>query len=255
MVEIEESVLRSIAAKFGLSVQFVYKEYKLMQVVGECIRINADAQLPLVMKGGTALNKIYFGELQRFSEDIDFDYRGDRKELIAFMKNMVAFSVQGPWRVRQVIRFHCVYTFRHQTDYIRLEFNIGAQPQTAQPLAVRPITSALFGITHTGLSSYAFDDLVAQKLQALKNRCEGKDVWDCFHALPKTTNIKKAISMALGIKGTEVRNFFKEVIHILETSDVKELAQTTNQYIPLSLRPPNWHDMVRTLISRLELLE
>lgn len=253
MAEIEEGFLRSVAGRFGLSVQFVYKDYKLMELLREMVILNAEAKLPIIMKGGTALNKIYFGGTQRFSEDIDFDYEGDSKKLSAFIVKIKEFPVEGPWRFHDVIRFHCMYKFRGQKDYIRLEFNTRANTKTSEPIALQPVTSGFFGISHIGIPAYSLDDLTARKLAALANRCEGKDIWDCFYALPKTKNIKKAVSALLG-PGQRVDDFFRGAIEKLNNADPIVLAKTTNQYIPAYLRPKSWQDIVRTLASRLELI-
>lgn len=254
MGEVEESLLRSIAARFGLSVQFVYKDYKLMELLGELITINSELKLPLVMKGGTALNKIYLGGLQRFSEDIDFDYEGDAKNLAGLARKIKNFSVKGPWKFRNIMRFHCIYNFRDQPDYIRLEFNTGKRLGALDKRVLKPLTSSFWGMTSIGIYSYSADDLAARKLNALKNRGEGKDIWDCYHILPKTGNIKKAVSKMLGLNAPETEVFFKELIANLEKIDYKELSKSTNQYIPLSLRPKSWQDILFTLISILERL-
>ncbi len=262
MVELEEKFYRGIAGKFGLPLQFAYKEHKIMQLLEECIVINNELKLNIIMKGGTALNKVYFGETQRFSEDIDFDYLGDKTEkeklqdLDSFLKKIRKFSIAGPWQFYDTVRYHCLYKFINQNDYVRLEFNIGEKAEAVDAPVLLPVTSGFLGIAQTGLYIYAFDDLVARKMHALKDRCEGKDIWDSFYALQKTKNIKKAISKMLEKEKQETNAdlFLKECIEKLQKADVKKLLKDTNSYIPVYLRPKSWQEMVKTLIAKIDLL-
>ena len=148
-----------------------------------------------------------------------------------------------------------MYQFREQKDHLRLEFNLKNELATLEPPVINPIVSNILGTSIIGIKSYAFDDLVARKLNALKDRCEGKDVWDCFHALPKTRNIKKAVSKVLEIDGSEISvdEFFGMAITKLEAVDHNELLKSTNSYIPVHLRPKDWRDTIKSLILYLEL--
>ncbi|PIN83340.1 hypothetical protein COV61_03375, partial [Candidatus Micrarchaeota archaeon CG11_big_fil_rev_8_21_14_0_20_47_5] len=77
-MEINLEVCRTIAVQYGLPLQFVAKEFYVFDVLGQIAELTAGKK-ELVFKGGTALNKIYLGKMQRFSEDLDFDLSAERE--------------------------------------------------------------------------------------------------------------------------------------------------------------------------------
>ena len=84
-MELDLEVCRSIAVRNGLPLQFVFKEFHIINIIGEIAGAAFSSKNPLVLKGGTALNKVYLKKLQRFSEDIDFDLvikNADQKNLV-----------------------------------------------------------------------------------------------------------------------------------------------------------------------------
>jgi len=88
MVELLEA--RRVAARTGLGLQYVLKEARVFDIWGRLSSLTFSDrvrdQAVIVCKGGTALNKIYFHGVQRFSEDLDLDifFRGElpRREKI-----------------------------------------------------------------------------------------------------------------------------------------------------------------------------
>jgi hypothetical protein len=72
-----------------------------------------------VCKDGTALNNIYFGGVQRFSEDLDFDafFEGSltRRQKLEFLQQNLTialtkhYEVQTPRMMREVVRFTCSF--------------------------------------------------------------------------------------------------------------------------------------------------
>src|SRR3989344_6209513 len=69
--------LRRIGAETGFSSKLLEKDYHLTKILQ---RISEKKIKDLVFKGGTCLNKCYLG-FYRLSEDLDFVYNQDTKEL------------------------------------------------------------------------------------------------------------------------------------------------------------------------------
>lgn len=264
MAELDEFVYKQLKVKTGLPLQYIIKEQKLFEVFSQIMLHNTStAKLDIIMKGGTALNRIYLKENQRFSEDIDFDYVSEEKNdtkienLKKLMRDIKDFEIDGPWKYYSTIRFHCIYSYKGQKNHIRVEYALKNRIETAEPVASEGMVSSVYGTTIIGVRCYAFDDLVARKLNALANRCAGRDIWDCYYALPKTKNIKRAVSKMLESEKSKlsVKDFFSQATKKLESANVKELLKDTNQYIPIYLRPKNWQDIISSLIAQIELIE
>lgn len=256
MVELDKDTYRKLVARSGLPFQFVVKEHKLLEVLKQLLPALADPAI--ILKGGTALNKIYFREQQRFSEDIDFDYVGPEsdKEKIEKLKRWMAgipgFPVDGPWKYHSTIRFHCVYQYQGKKDHVRVEFGLKGSSPTLEPVAIGEILSAMYNTSIAGVRCYGFDDLVARKMLALHDRAAGRDIWDCHHAISKTKNLKKALSIVLEEEEKiPVKQFLEETIERIRKADIGERIKLTNPYISRHRRP-NWKELVNTLIMQLE---
>ncbi|NYZ60329.1 nucleotidyl transferase AbiEii/AbiGii toxin family protein [Candidatus Micrarchaeota archaeon] len=262
MAEPDETELKSFAAKAGLSRQFTFKEFKIFEAISALLAANSGFSLNFVFKGGTALNKAYFAGSQRFSEDIDFDLfsGGPRAKKISSLTSlshsMKGFFVQGPWIRKDTVRFSLGYSFFGSPDHVRLEFSIGKLPLTLHPMASADLTSDITGVRFYRVPCYSLDDMVARKFNALRTRGEGKDVWDCFHGIPKTKELKKAIRIAMKSEGVSltVEEAIAQAIKKLEKADPERMMKASNPYIPLRLRPKDWKEAVMGVIRELELL-
>ena len=69
-------MLRYLAVKTGLSLKYISKDEKISYLLSQLWDIFGRR---VILKGGTALNRVYLSKLNasRFSEDIDLDYFGD----------------------------------------------------------------------------------------------------------------------------------------------------------------------------------
>ncbi len=251
-IKMDEITLRALAAKAGLSLDFVLKEFKLFKGINEMLSINQEYKAKLVLKGGTALNKVYLKGIQRFSEDVDMDYLSEESKekkvsvIREIMKNVKEFSVEGPWFLRDNMRYHLGYLSFGKKDHIRFEFSLTKKDYTLRPIGTETMKSDITDSTIYGVPCYSLDDVVARKLNALRTRTEGKDVWDAYQAIPKTKKLKRAIGLALKSEGSEktAKEAIEEMISKLKRADPKSLKKSTNPYIPFSLRLGDWEEVV-----------
>ncbi len=260
MDELDLDEYRRLSGKWGLSLQFVQKEFKVMDALAQVAQLSQKCGLDAVFKGGTALNKIYLRDKQRFSEDLDFDEFSGKSDsqrissLTLLMKKITGFKVEGPWRYYDTIRFECSYSRGDFLDHARVEFRLQKRKCTLNPIGLETAVSAIASQSVANIPCYSLDDLVARKLLALADRTEGKDVWDAYNSLGKTENIIMALERALEAEGKKrtAGELIKQMILELEKADAKQMQVSTNQFIPLSIRPRNWSDLIKTLQQQLE---
>lgn len=73
MVSLREA--RQAAAKTGIGLEYVLKEARVFDIWSKIcstfISKEIMNQATVICKGGTSLNKVFLGKVQRFSEDID----------------------------------------------------------------------------------------------------------------------------------------------------------------------------------------
>ena len=69
----------------------------------------------MICKGSTSLNKIFLGELQRFSEDLDFDIFFNKElskdEKIQFIKDNIMPVLNDSYRIPKEARMLAGHTF------------------------------------------------------------------------------------------------------------------------------------------------
>ncbi|MBI5636135.1 nucleotidyl transferase AbiEii/AbiGii toxin family protein [Candidatus Micrarchaeota archaeon] len=260
MIELDLDEYRRLSGKWGLSLQFVQKEFKVMDALAQVAGLIQKEGLDAVFKGGTALNKVYLRDKQRFSEDLDFDEFSDESDshriagLTELMKKIAGFKVEGPWRYYDTIRFECSYSRGDFLDHARIEFRLQKRKCTLNSIGLETAVSTIAAQSVANIPCYSLDDLVARKLLALAERTEGKDVWDAANSLEKTKNIIGALERALDAEGKKrtAGELIKQMVLELEKADAKRMQVSTNQFIPLTIRPRNWSDLIKTLQRQLE---
>lgn len=266
MVKVDRDLVKDISARVGLSEHFVYKEIQLLFLLGKIMRAASAKNVTLLLKGGTAINKGYLGESQRFSEDLDLDEISNTSELKRInvlkelMKSVEEFEVSRPYKMFNSIRFDCYYLdYSGRKDYVRAEFNIKYRKlNSVEPPTLLNINSRFTLSTVLNVPVYGFEDLFARKIKTLYDRCEGKDIYDVSYGLTKefsSTTLLRALELVAIVEIGEWKKeeFFSTITKRLKSAaEDKKLHSTTNQYIPKHLRPKNWSMFCKNLATKLE---
>lgn len=251
------------SAKSGLPRNYAIKEHHVFDILGK-LSAKLTGRNDIVFKGGTALNKIYLGDVQRFSEDIDFDcFYEDKKEekikgLVEIVKEIEGYRVTRGWRLRETIRFELAYVLPNgQKDRVFVEFNL---KKGSCPFEVVSGTakSNVSGQTVAGILTYPLDVLILLKMGALISRGEGKDVYDVYYGLLRAR--KEEIDLGRNIKGyssyskeeMDYREMIERCQQKLEKLDWKKIQEITNPYIPYWNRPSDWEEFIKNLILILD---
>lgn len=258
MVELNLEVCRTIAVQHGLPLQFVIKEFHVFEVLGQITAATAPSQ-EFVFKGGTALNKVYLGKTQRFSEDLDFDLAVEGvKEVRRFCTELAGkikgYEVSGFRQVRDTLQFYCAYeTPLGGKDHVRVDV-AAKEIITEKPVLVKAAASEYAQRSVTGFYVYSLEDLVARKIHALRTRTEGKDLYDVHNALPLCGRLSGAIGKMLESEGLEEppEEFLERTVAKVKKAEPRKLRDLTNPFIPTSYRPVNWAELKDDLLLKLE---
>ncbi|WP_148882907.1 nucleotidyl transferase AbiEii/AbiGii toxin family protein [Thermococcus aciditolerans] len=254
----DEEMLRYLAAKTGLGLNYIAKEERISFLLSQLWGIFGEKA---ILKGGTALNRVYLARIgaARFSEDIDIDYfNGDvgtaAEEIKEGMRLVEGFDVKGPRVLHRTFRFDCYYRNPlGNRDRVKVEFYLSRPPYIE--VRVELVKSPFVGEYPTMFRVYSFEDLLAKKLAALYNRTEGKDIYDSFHALNMEFDKKRlgnALRLTLEFYHIE-DEFWRGLIEKLDHAkeNARYIGNSTNHFIPKSLRP-NWEEMIGSLKLRIE---
>ncbi len=264
-MKLDLEVCRAIAIRYGLPLQFVFKEFHLMDVISQIASLTILEPNSLVFKGGTALSKVYLQKMQRFSEDADFDLvtENARKDLPDFCKKLAdgigGYKIAELRRIRFTMQFYCEYeTPLGGIDHVRVDV-ASKKLLVAKPLENRQIVSEFTQSSISGMRIYSIEDLTARKMNALATRAEGKDLYDVHAALPMCSKkaLKTAIELMLESEDTNdtAEVFLQKAIHRLKTSNPKKMRNITNPFIPAANRPKNWEELKNDLLLKFEALQ
>jgi len=253
----DPDMLRYLASKTGFGLKYLSKDEKI-SIALEQLR---DLFPEVILKGGTALNRVYLAKsgVCRFSEDIDLDFISDMglNEKISMITEKAAgikgFDIEGPRLLHRTLRFDCYYLNEFdEKDRIRIEFYL---TKTEFLKAEDALVKSPFIETHpTIFRVYSLEDLMARKFIALYNRMEGKDIYDIFYCLDLSydeENFFKALTLMLDFYRVNQAGFLSNLLLRLEgaRNNAYYIGNSTNHFIPRNLRP-EWKVFIDTLILK-----
>jgi predicted nucleotidyltransferase component of viral defense system len=245
---VDKDVTRLASIRTGIGLKAVSKELAVSRMLVHLWKLGGSE---IILKGGTAINRIY--TKKRFSEDIDLDTTPNKAGALGnALKSIGGFEVDKPRKMGSVLRYDCRYRNDFgEMDKIRVEFNTAPAKYSEAPFKVLVDSFIVPGMP-TEFMSYSLPDLLAQKLDALLSRQEGKDIFDLFHALDIEFD-RNMLRESLRRRGLgDIKDLKKRLAAMLE--DMKDRSQyvgnSTNHYIPVALRP-EWKGFIDTLIFKL----
>jgi len=204
MIDIDE--VRAMAAKVLLTNIVVEKDYALGWLLWG-INQHPQAKTDWIFKGGTCLKKCYF-ETYRFSEDLDFSFRGTEQPTVEsltaimvdisdrvmeasgleFPKSTIQFeifqnprgslSIEGGIKYRGPVRPQAGI---HQMQRIKIDITLD-EPLVNTPVT-RPVDHPYSDNPPGGISilAYDYEEVFAEKVRALAQRLRPRDLYDVIH--------------------------------------------------------------------------
>ena len=174
---------------------FAESDYRLVTILEAIYRDNFLAER-LLMKGGTAINKLYLGETSRLSVDLDFNYIGPKEQVLKERKT-----------IREGLRTLLEeqdksYATHWQPAYGQTTIKARFKPLAGQTQSLKIEISHIerFPIlpsvqkqvkTPNGLANavtYTLEELTSTKLRALMERFKGRDIYDLYYISPLKPN-------------------------------------------------------------------
>lgn len=264
-------IMQQAAATAGIGLQYVMKEARVFDIWNRLTPVilsrKVSDQARIVCKGETALNKIFLGKLQRFSEDLDFDAffsaNSDldrNKKIRLLQENIISaidsnYTIDQPLTMRQVVRFTCSFTNESkQRDSLFIEFNIDT-PYVGKVVRAKA-TRLIIKLPPVTIPVYSFHSLVAKKLKTFYERQAGKDLYDIYRSFQKckpsgTKQIVSTLKEVLEAEDIAYDNFASSVDTALSDANrLWKVHASTNPYIPRSLRI-DWAEVGRELREKL----
>lgn len=250
---ISKEEIQKIATLKKIGMDIVEKDYVLSWVLAG-VRHHDATKDTWIFKGGTCLKKCYF-ETYRFSEDLDFTYRGDPHEPTEeFYKNIFVEIAQwvydnaGIELPEQGIEFEVFKNPRNTTSVqgkltyrgpIQRNVTITRLPRLKidltldEPMFLDPqiknVDHPYSDILEEGkkILAYSYEELFAEKLRALVQRLRPRDLYDVIHLYQqKDANINLELLKQTLQKKCDLRSVPFPKIELIENHDNRKLLES-----------------------------
>lgn len=141
----------------------------------------------LVLRGGTAFNKLFLPEPYRYSEDLDF-VRMCGGGIGTVMKRLTAIGQDLGFTVRTKMgeypKVYWRFTFENGIPgKIKLEINTYERSPMMPIVRIAHRIEQAFFTGESAIPTFQVEELVATKLRALYQRKKGRDLYDLWLAL------------------------------------------------------------------------
>ncbi|MCP5103002.1 MAG: nucleotidyl transferase AbiEii/AbiGii toxin family protein, partial [bacterium] len=203
----------------------------------------------LLLRGGTALNKLFFKPAARYSEDIDLV----QKEAGSIGKVMDAVKklcnpILGQPRTKQK-QNSVIFTYRMNSEIppviplrLKIEINTREHFSVFERIKTSYRVQSTWFTGESAVNTYRLEELLATKFRALYQRNKGRDLFDIWLGIEKegvdTKQIISAFKQYMAHQNLKVsaREFRNNLINKLENSDfINDLTPLKNSKIPYSL--------------------
>lgn len=229
MVAINKSLIWRISKNTGFKEVLIEKDHRLVMLLKDIYR-NKFLSKCLILKGGTALNKIFL-PLRRLSIDLDFNVLGKtfqeayNKTFDIFKElKKIAESQDYVFRSKRkgrLSKIKLLYSnLDEQEDFIKVEL-FYSEHITLLPLQPSKQIRSLTGI-QIETKTLRFEELLATKLRALLSRNQGRDLYDVYSA-----SLVKEVDKVL-LKRLFLCYCFKE------KKTIKPIEEKHSQYVSFS---------------------
>jgi predicted nucleotidyltransferase component of viral defense system len=262
---ISERELRRTAARTGLSVGQVEREYALLCVL-DTLGQTSPLSDTFCLKGGTALRLIYFDDW-RHSVDLDFSvlpaFPSDELRPLVERWFAQVSAVHG-MEVRLLdfhradgaarMRARFVGPLRHPA---RLLFDVTLDEPILLPLQRRPVIVSPFPGLRPVVLTYALEEILAEKMRSILQRGKSRDYYDVWRLLKEKDAaldmilVRAALTQKCQHKGLgepSIRSFLAP--KQLGEAEVYWERELTGQVAPQSLL--DWRVVTKELAKLLE---
>jgi len=189
----------------------------------------------LVFKGGTALSKIYFPEIWRLSEDLDFSFRGnfdkiEVEEILRFVEQEsgIKFKLKSKYQNPEYLQLKIQYHALLGKNWIKVDVT---KEKVIETPAEKPMKKMYPDYPGFNVNVMQLEEIFAEKLRALLERKKSRDYYDIWRMLSLKFDqgrVRKLFLEKCKIKGIEIEkeNIFPENLEdILRSYWEKELSR------------------------------
>lgn len=233
MPRIDRQTVEELSQQTGFQMDVLEKSYRLTELLKEIIGTTDLADI-LILKGGTAINFIYF-DVPRLSVDIDMDYTGSvEKSRMEEDRSAIEGVLLRLFRTLDYdTREESSYALQHYDLWYensagnrdRVELEINLLKRVAFFPSVGRRFRHFFGFAQFEVPTLKPEELFGRKLKALIKRATAKDLFDIYYFLKSgiqfdMDEMRKSFIFSLCLDG-DPRDITADILDEISPHDVK----------------------------------
>jgi len=224
----------------GFNLDLLEKVYHLTRTLNK-IQEHTKLKENLIIKGGTALNFIFF-PVSRLSIDLDFDYIGEiskekmvkqRKYIEKYIKEISSqldYTLKDRGSSYIILRQSLQYiTIRNTKDHVKIEINHLDRIPLGN-IVYKKFPLIFPDIKPFSIKTYSLEELTAQKSLACLNRSEPRDLYDLYILSKQKISIEQIQKFAT-IYFCMSSDNIKPDISKIKDFDLDKIQQELQQFI------------------------
>lgn len=234
MARLDRQMFEELSEETNFQVDVLEKVYRLTELLEEISR--TDLEEKLVLKGGTAINFIYF-DFPRLSVDLDLDYIGavkkdqmleDRKQIQESLGRLFDLLGYKPEeRSSYALLQHNLFyeNSAENRDRVQLEINFLKRVPFLQPVEVEFTTP--FDLPDFPINTLKTEELFGRKVKALVARATPRDLYDIDRLLSSEIQtdreiMKKCFLFSLCLDGDPRQvGSYSHILDQISPNDIK----------------------------------
>ena len=201
--------IRRIAREQKLAAGVVEKDYALTWLLNGFYLRNSGLDDSFVLKGGTAIRKVYFPQTWRFSEDLDFTVAKARKpeSIKEYMQKAFETLLRESGINYSFESFHLTegsiianVQFLGPLGFTnRIRHDISLKEKMVLLPERRPVRTNYSDLAQFEALAYSLSEILAEKIRSIMQRGYSRDYYDVWRLLKekkfKDSEIKKLLKM------------------------------------------------------------
>ncbi|MFQ3474766.1 hypothetical protein HKK80_00690 [Halonotius sp. F2-221B] len=258
---ISDARVRTLARQDSVTAGLAEKNYVNSWILYAIYQSSLSEEL--VFKGGTALSKLYFPEVWRFSEDLDFTATQPVSSVKPTLREALDKAESESGIEFEITNF---YTAGDPPEYIQVDIQYEAvlgHKNTTQLDLTLDESMFFTSTTHTHdfedvpefkLQAYSVEEILVEKLRSLYQRARARDYYDIYRLLNQREFAEEEIAAALKTKA-EQQNVQLDLGNGVPPEDIEDVRQYWNKALDrLVTDKPDFDTVINQITDYLQKL-
>ena len=214
----------------------IEKDYALEWLLYGIYHTDLKIKDSVIFKGGTALNKVFYPNTWRLSEDLDFTILPDT-DVKAIMSgfNKVCEMLEKKSGIRYEANMNASSSQRaifgsiHFTGPLnmknKIEVDISLIEKMADPASAQTVTASYEDLENFTVNSYTINEILSEKIRSTMQRIKARDYYDVWRMLEKGHGFDTAMIGRMVRQKCVINEIEYDPAKILDPVNVHELKK------------------------------